>query len=195
MDGRNSIAFCVVATLAVFIIHHLDVAKGNIRCRNIKCTLQLRTDGLKAAYGNTVLWVKSLQYATCQQVLLKGTDPHVRIVTLEGIAELADTSGGVKHRLHLHTSILHHFDDSVDDGLWGVKSGIYGALDAIRQLLCLFFVLGTFTDYVKQFLCLVEKLLIGLLPVLLVTITVRRVQDELQTAEAAIPAQLFTVCL
>ena len=156
MDGRDSIAFRVVATLAVFIIHHLDVAKGNIRCRNIKCTLQFRTDGLKAAYGNTVLWVQSLHDATCQQVLLKGTDPHIRILTLESIAELADTSGGVKHRLHLHTSVFHHFDDSVDDGLWGVKSGIYGTFDAIRQLLGLFFVSGTFTDSVKQFFGLVE---------------------------------------
>ena len=41
VDGRDGIAFRIVATLAVFIIHHLDVTEGNIRCRNVKCPLQL----------------------------------------------------------------------------------------------------------------------------------------------------------
>ena len=39
VDGRDGIAFRIVTTLAIFIIHHFDVAKGNIRCRNIKCPL------------------------------------------------------------------------------------------------------------------------------------------------------------
>ena len=102
VDGRDGIAFRIVATLAVFIIHHLDVAEGNIRGRNIKCPLQLRPDGLKTVYCNTVVRIQSLQDATSKQVFLKGTDPHIGILALEGIAEFADTCRGVEHRSHLH---------------------------------------------------------------------------------------------
>ena len=102
VDGRDGIAFRIVATLAVFIIHHLDVAEGNIRCRNVKCPLQLRPDGLKTVYCNTVVRIQSLQDATSKQVFLKGTDPHIGILALEGIAEFADTCRGVEHRSHLH---------------------------------------------------------------------------------------------
>ena len=97
MDGRDGIAFRIVATLAVFIIHHLDVAEGNIRCRNVKCPLQLWLDGLKTVYRNTVIRIQSLQDATGKQVFLKGTDPHIGVLVLEGIAELADTCRGVEH--------------------------------------------------------------------------------------------------
>ena len=97
MDGRDGIAFRIVATLAVFIIHHLDVAEGNIRCRNVKCPLQLWLDGLKTVYRHVVLGVQSLQDATSQQVFLKGTDSQIGILALKGVAKLADTCRGVEH--------------------------------------------------------------------------------------------------
>ena len=97
VDGRDGIAFRIVATLAVFIIHHLDVAEGNIRCRNVKCPLQLWPDGLKTVYCNTVVRIQSLQDATSKQVFLKGTDPHIGVLALKGVAKLADTCRGVEH--------------------------------------------------------------------------------------------------
>ena len=123
MDGRDGIAFRIVATLAVFIIHHLDVAEGNIRCRNVKCPLQLWLDGLKTVYRNTVVWVQSLQDATSKQVFLKGTDPHIGILALEGIAELADTCRGVEHRFHLHASVLENLRYCSYHGLGCVERG------------------------------------------------------------------------
>ena len=189
MNGRDGIAFRIVATLAIFVIHHLDVTEGDIRCRNIKCTLQLQTDGLKAVNGNTVLWVQSLQDTTCQQVFLKGTDLHVRILALEGFTELADTCRWVEHRLHLHPGILHHLGDGTDDGLGCVESGIHAPLDAVRELLGLSIIPGTITDDIEQFLRLVEIGQLRLVPILLVICCLSRLEHELQAAETAISLQ------
>ena len=186
MDGRDGIAFRIVATLAVFIIHHLDVAEGNIRCRNVKCPLQLWLDGLKTVYRNTVVWVQSLQDATSKQVFLKGTDPHIGILALEGIAELADTCRGVEHRFHLHSCVLHHLGDYTNDRSRGVESGIDRPLDTIRQFLCLLVITGTLTDGIKQFLGLVEIGQVRLVPILLVCIRTSRLEHELQTAETTV---------
>ena len=195
MDGRDGIAFRIVATLAVFVIHHLDIAEGDIRCGNIKCTLQLRPDGLKAVYRHIVLRVQSLQDATCQQVLLKGTDPHIGIFIPEGIAELADTCRWVEHRPHLHPGILHHLGDGTDDGLGCVESGIHAPLDAVGQLLGLPFVLGTFTDGIEQFLRLFEISLLRLVPILLVFIGSSGLEHELQATETAVSLQDLALCI
>ena len=197
MDGRDGIAFRIVATLAIFIIHHLDVAEGNIRCRNVKCPLQLWLDGLKTVYCNTIVWVQSLQDATGKQVFLKGTDPHIGILALEGIAELADTCRGVEYRSHLHTRVLHHLGDCTDDRRRGVESGIHRPLDAVRQFLGLLVVTGTLTDGIKQFLGLIIILPVRLVPELYVAIVdvidIHIVQHELQTAKTAVSLQDFTL--
>ena len=141
------------------------------------------------------MWVQSLQDATCQQVFLKGTDPHIGILALEGIAELADTCRGVEHRSHLHTRVLHHLGDCTDDRRRGVESGIHRPLNAVRQFLGLLVVTGTLTDSIKQFLGLVKIGQLRLVPILLVCIRTSRLKHELQTAETAISLQDFTLCI
>ena len=190
MNGRNGITLGIILAPTVFIIHHSDIAKRNIRGGKVKRPLHLSRDGLKTIYRNLVVRIQSRQDLSCQHILLKGRHLNISIICLlERVTKLTNASRRIEHGTNFHTTLLKNRGNSINDSTRGIESGIDTTLHTVNDSTLFIVIRSILMDNGIQLPHRTEILLVRNLPVTLIFVTGGGVQNKFQTTETTVSSQ------
>ena len=189
MDGLRGCRMDGIAGTGIALIEDGDVTEGDIGGNDVVPTLLTGVDGLEAIDMHLIMGIEGFQHLACDEVFLKGGGGDIGERLPESFDEGALSCRRVEVALHLHTLFLHHLGDGLHDRDRGIERGQDGVPDALYKGTVFIAIPGIVAEDAIQLTggCIMNT--VGTAPALDVTIFTAGVEDELQTAEAAVAAE------